>query len=136
MINVEGKEITKPSEIAEHFNDFFAAIGPKLSSLIEDTQHKMRKTSESQSMYLFPCTYFEVVQVINSIQPKHTSGIDEISNLFLKKAAYIIAPYLTYLINLSFNNGSFPSCLKFAKVLPLHKNALFAKVLPSYFAAK
>ena len=46
-LNVEGKEITKPSEIAEHFNDFFAAIGPKLSSLIEDTQHNMWKTSES-----------------------------------------------------------------------------------------
>ena len=92
MINVEGKEITKPSENAEHFNEFFAAIGPNLSSLIEDTQHNMRKTFESQSMYLFPCTYFEVVQVINSIQPKHKSGIDEISNLFLKKAAYIVAP--------------------------------------------
>ena len=72
-------------------------------------------------MYLFNSTICEITDVIERLKPKHTCGIDEISNLFLVKSRYVLAPYLTYLTNLSFCSGMFPQSLKYARVLPLHK---------------
>ena len=75
----------------------------------------------SYSMYLFNSTICEIIDVIERLKPKHTCGIDEISNLFLVKSRYVLALYLTYLTYLSFCSGMFPQSLKFARVLPLHK---------------
>ena len=39
----------------------------------------------------------------------------------LKLSANVIAPTLTDLINISISNGTFPTCLKMAKIFPIHK---------------
>ena len=74
-----------------------------------------------KSIFLFNCSFVEVINTINDLKPKQTCGIDEISNLLMIRSCYVIAPYLTYLCNLSFNSGIFPKNLKLAKILPLHK---------------
>ena len=75
----------------------------------------------SQSMDLFNSTVCEIIDVIERLKPKHTCGIAEISNFFLVKSRYVLAPYLTYLTNLSFCSGLFPQSLKYAPLVPLHK---------------
>ena len=79
-------------------------------------------TSASQSMYFFNCSLIETFNAINSLKPKHSWGIDEISNLLLIKGCFVLAPYLTYLINLSFSKRTFPQALIDAKILPLYKS--------------
>ena len=71
-------------------------------------------------MYLVPATEQDILDIQN-LENKSSSGDDYISNLIIKTASTIIAPYLTYLINKSMNQGVFPDKLKKAKVIPLFK---------------
>ena len=64
----------------------------------------------------------EVFKVLNYLDNKSSSGDDNISNLIVKTSAKVVAPYLSFLINLSFTKGVFPKELCKAKVLPLHKD--------------
>ena len=64
------------------FNDYFASVGTKLASKIDHVGPVIKIENVSQSMYLFNCTICEIIDVIERLKPKHTCGIDEISNLF------------------------------------------------------
>ena len=66
-------------------------------------------------MYLFPATEQEILEVIQNLETKSSSGDDYISNLMIKTASTSIAPYLTWLINKSLNQGVFPDKLKKSK---------------------
>ena len=72
-------------------------------------------------MYLFPTTEQEILEIIQNLENKSSSGDDYISNLIVKSANTVIAPYLTCLINKSMDQGVFPDKLKKAKVIPLFK---------------
>ena len=72
-------------------------------------------------MYLVPATEQEILEIIQNLENKSSSGDDYISNLIIKTACTTIASYLTYLINKSMNQGVFPDTLKKAKVIPLFK---------------
>ena len=72
-------------------------------------------------MYLVPATEQEILEFIQNLENKYSSGDVYMSNLIIKTASTIIAPYLTYLINKSMNQGVFPDKLKKAKVIPLFK---------------
>ena len=50
-----------------------------------------------------------------------SSDIYGISPKILKISSPIISPILCTLFNNSFNEGIFPSKLKYAKIIPLHK---------------
>ncbi len=60
-------------------------------------------------------------KIINSIQPKASSGFDNLSNVMLKKEKKTFAKLITPLINKSIASGEFPEALKKTKVIPVHK---------------
>ena len=62
----------------------------------------------------------EVLEILISFDNKSSSGDDNV-NMIVKKSATVIAPYLELLIKFSLAQGVFPSDLKQAKVIPLHK---------------
>ena len=62
---------------------------------------------------------------------KKSTGPDEIPSYFVKLAAPIISPYVTYFIETSFKLGIFPNSLKVAKVLPLFKKG--SNTIPENF---
>ena len=64
------------------FNDYFASVGTKLASKIDQVGPVIKIEDVSQSMYLFNSTICEIIDVIERLKPKHTCGIDEISNRF------------------------------------------------------
>ena len=68
-------------------------------------------------MFLFPANEQEILEIIQNLEYKSSSGDDYISNLTIKSASTIIAPYLTGLKNKSKNQGVFPDQLKNAKVM-------------------
>ena len=73
-------------------------------------------------MYPYPTDTIEIHQIIENLESKSSSGIDEISKITVKAAGPVISEHLVFLINTSLSEGIFPSSLKLAKVLPLHKN--------------
>ena len=73
-------------------------------------------------MYLEPPVNTEIFDIIMFLNPKKSCGPDGISRIFVHAAASVIAPILTHFFTFSSNDGIFPSCLKIAKVIPIHKS--------------
>ena len=68
-----------------------------------------------------PVTRDEVISVIHNFAPKKNAGHDLISTHLLKEISLLIAEPLSLISNQSLCSGIFPSKLKIAKVIPLHK---------------
>jgi hypothetical protein len=66
-------------------------------------------------------TVYDVGKSISFLKNKRTSGHDGISSIVLKMALPYIVDTLTYIYNLCIKQGTFPSTLKTAKVIPLPK---------------
>ena len=61
------------------------------------------------------------MQIIDGLNPKSSTGVDNISNKLLKSAkTFIVAP-LTIIINQRFQVSKFSDLLKILKVLPIYK---------------
>ena len=72
-------------------------------------------------MYLYKTTAREVGYILNNLDNKSSSGVDDISNILIKLSSDVINTYLLFLINCSFDKDIFPKELTRARVLPLHK---------------
>ena len=75
----------------------------------------------------------EIIDIINKLKPKSSSGVDDLSNKVIKNIQEIIAEPLTIIINQMLNTGIFPDSLKISKVLPLFKkdnDKLFSNYRP------
>ena len=116
---------TKPNlstfEVAEKFNEFFVSIGENIKHSIPSETIEL-PSDVNMSIRMNPVSESEVIDIMNSLPKKSSSGEDEISNILVKTAGSVITKYLTSSINVSFYEGSFPSELKKAKVFPLFKN--------------
>lgn len=109
--------------LCNHFNNHFSSI----NNIIDSPVHGSRfmnyfQHSITDSFVLFDCFPLEIIDVMNNFKNTRSCGDDFISNYILKKIIYSILSPLLHLINLSFMNGHFPSCLKISKVIPLFKS--------------
>jgi len=117
--------ITDPRRIANEFNKFFISIGSTLSDSIQQPQN--RSFEEFLRTPLPPCFKFGlidkkiVLNVIDRMKPKSSSGFDGLSNKLLKCIKYELVDCITIIINQSFTTNIFPDQLKLAKVIPLYK---------------
>ena len=64
------------------------------------------------SMFMAPTDPFEVLNIINSLKNKHSTGHDNISTSFLKDIKGKIVQPLSIIINKSLCEGIFPELLK------------------------
>ena len=92
-------------EIVEKFNEYF-------------------KSDQNCSMHLYPKNTAEIETIIHQLDNKSSSGVDNLSNLIVKATSPVTSGYLAELVNKSFKKGFFPSLLRKAKVIPLHKSGL------------
>ena len=72
-------------------------------------------------MFWVPTTPIEVLKIITDLPNKRSSGYDKIDNLILKELKHQICVPLSLLFNHSLTEGNFPSSMKLAEVVPLHK---------------
>ena len=111
--------------MANHLNDHFANIASKLlASLPSDSRESHEtysKYNAPQSMFFHKVTMFEVLEIIEILKAKQSTGLDEVSNIIIKKVSHVIAQYLTYLINFSFESVQYPEQIKSAKIQPFYK---------------
>lgn len=127
VLQVNGRDVREPKDIANNFNQFFAKTAER--TLNENKQQNNPATNLYilpqqilETLSLYPTTYEEVQKTIDSLKPKTSAGIDEISAKVAKSCKEEIANPLTTIINKSFQQGIFPSKLKTAKVYPKFKN--------------
>jgi len=123
--------VTDKITIANAFSSFFTQVG---SSLMKSTtfinltwksfNHRkyLNTINPGNSRFSFtPVTIKDIIKELKSIKSSKASGIDKIPASILKDTAEELAAPLLFLINRSMQNGTFPSCEKVAKVVPLFK---------------
>jgi hypothetical protein len=122
---VNDEVVTNKKFIADLFNKFFVNIGPNLSKEIPvcntDPLEFINNTNIGRSIYLRETNNDEVEKIIKE-QKSNSAGYDEITAQLLKNTYNLYLTPLVHLVNLSLNQGIFPSELKVARILPLYKS--------------
>ena len=122
---INNEKVRDKNKIANGFNNFFANIGPSLSSEITtDSTNTIRTYMKERIACSFKFNTIsteDVAKICMKLKTKTSTGYDNISTSFLKKILSIIIYPLTLAINQSLCTGVFPNHLKIAKVIPLFK---------------
>jgi len=65
----------------------------------------------------------EILSLSRCLNVTHSAGTDDLDPYLINPVFDLIAKPLTSIISCSFSNGIIPDKLKFAKVIPIHKQA-------------
>ena len=123
-IKVSGASIVDPQQMANKFNDFFVNVGPILAKSIPPAVKpplSFMKGTFPDSMYFLPTNEYEISDIISNLKNNDSKGFDDIPLKLIKNCSSSLSEILAYLNNQSFLEGVFPSSLKTAKVIPVHK---------------
>ena len=86
---INNNKLSDPVLTSNAFIDYFASVGTKLASKINLVEPVIKIKDLSPSIYLFISTICEIIDELERLKPKHTCGIDEVSNVFFKLKAGI-----------------------------------------------
>ena len=106
-LEIDGRLITTPKDIANKFNTFFVSIGENLANLIavpSRTAHDwLRSSCEAvgDQFPFTPVTALEVQDSLVALNSKKATGLDDIQARLLKIAAPAISKSLCFLLNFS-----------------------------------
>ena len=116
--------ITDPFTIANKFNSFFSNIGPQLAQKLPPSEVNPSQFIPDSFDHQFNLTqvHQDKVSTIISKLKNSSAGPDDISAKIIKLSSASIVKALTHTINLSLNEGIFPTELKVAKVVPIFKS--------------
>ena len=112
---VDDLEFFDKKTIAENFNKYFSEIGPKLASKIPYSlisfEHFLH--GDNPSLEEKPITDNELIEALQTLKTKKSSGYDEIfSDVFKHISSSIFEP-LRYIFSLFTEKGFFPDQLEF-----------------------
>ena len=82
---------------------------------------KYMENNSSNSFFLSPTNKNEISSIISCLNPNKFVGPKSIPTKILKLLKDEISSHLFDIYNISFSMGIFPSVLKTAKVIPVHK---------------
>ena len=125
-ISVNGINKYKASEINDKFAEYFLKIGENLAnntpnSVTDISTYLNKIPKNSKSIFLLPCTAFEINKIVSALKPKDSSGYDKITNVLLKDLIEVIVFPLEIIFNQSLKSGIFPEAMKLAEIVPLYK---------------
>ena len=121
---IDGKLCIDSNLLANYLNDYFSSIGKKLVNKLATPQKQFSEFLGSpicNSMFLNPTSVTEIKKIISKMQPKNSTGIDEIPISVVKSSSDYIFFGLCHIFNLSLSQGRFIIDFKKAKVIPVHK---------------
>ena len=119
---INNKITSDGKEIASGLNNNFINIGRSLAQQITSTINPLSCINTNiNSIYIPDILKNEIITVVYSLK-NVSPGYDAMPASILKQCLCTYIDPLTYLINLSFNQGIFPDELKIAKVLPIYKS--------------
>ena len=86
-ISINNNLVNDSLQITNYFNDYFVNIANILVSDLPQTFHSFQTFMQSptlSTLYLYPTSLTEIKKLISNLQPKKSTGIDEISPTILK----------------------------------------------------
>ena len=122
---INGKAVSQPKDIAEHFNDYFTSISKELEKHVPPTKRNFSnylKNPFAKSFFLTPTTPEERFDLIQTLSLNKSTGPNSIPTSVLNKIKNEISIPLSAIINNSFENRIFPNLLKSAQVILVFKN--------------
>ena len=119
-LSTEEAEVSESKEVSEVFSKHFASVANSIFLKIQNTQNPEFGRSVDSSMFLTEANLTEVRGEIERLKLSASHGVDLISDKLLKTFAAIFAPFITDLINHSFDNQEYPIDFKKAIVIPHH----------------
>ena len=124
-LEINGVQTSNKTTISNAFNNFFVNIAGEIKQFLPDSRVNFNANIpySTNSFFLAPITPNSISKVINKFKNK-SCHINEIPVAVLKRVAVVITPLLSILINNCFEEGTYPSILKKARVVPLHKKGL------------
>ena len=114
----QNENINNPEIISNIFNNYFSTIGEKTQEKIKHSHKKYTDylTNENPDMFFLSPTNKEIKFILSSLHVNKSAGPYSIPS----KVNYIsVKP--ADLFNLPFTTGTFPTLLKTAKVITIHK---------------
>ena len=125
--NINDKNVSNRSEIAEQLNKYFSEIGAATAANnVPKTRTKYTDYIQNpslNSMLLEQIDQQHSIDSENKLKHKTRSGHDDISTKLIKKTIQNIILPITHIINISFASGIFPHQMKRAKVSPMYKSS-------------
>ena len=121
---IDDKDVTDANIIANSFNSFYGNITNDLLSNFQDgdDQDPCSYLNQCSSTFSFSRISPDFVfREIAGLDPRKSSGLDNIDGKLFKLAAPVITLPLTHILNLSISTGSIPQAWKMAKVIPIFK---------------
>ena len=121
------------ANIPNHFNNYFLTTVASLTqNLSSDLNYEFlsRIPRNVGSCFFFPSNKYEITSIIKSL-PNKGNSLCEIKPYILSKICEFVAPVLSYVYNLCVSSGKYPTQMKVARVVPIHKSG--SKALPSNF---
>ena len=122
QLNINGKTIVNPKEIATNLNDIFVNIGPStelnIPKSVNINPKIFLKDRQEVNFLIAHISEEEVIGIINALENK-TSGPTSIPIKMLKMIPDLIIIPRCRIINMSFITGVFPEILKIVKVIPV-----------------
>jgi len=133
FIETNGKILTKPKDIADHFNEYFVnkvlrltqGDEPDITRITAPIDKYIMKSNECSFSFQRVTVHY-VHELLTYLPQCYSTGFDNIDNTLLRISADHIATPLCHIFNSSIEQEIFPTQWKSAKVLPLIKN----KALP------
>ena len=86
-------------QITNYFNDYFDNVANNLVSDLPQTSHSFMQSPTLSTLYLYPTSLTEIKKLISNLQPKKSTGIDEIPPTILKSTPDNILIALTHVFN-------------------------------------
>lgn len=120
----EGSSVTGSENISRVLNGYFTNVAENLDKQIPvggRSPLSYMSPSLPQSFFASPSTHLEVERTISSFKIKNSFPGDVPIYIF-KALSEILSPIISELFNESLLCGSFPDCLKIARVIPLFKS--------------
>ena len=126
--------ISDSKKIANIFNDHYSTIGLKVQQKIPNQTGNYRSylsklrqdgkpyiNPDGSSFFLCPTVPAEIAKIIDGLDITKSTGPNGIPVFLMKTFKDFFSYWLSKLVNICFETGSFPDILKTAKVIPLHK---------------
>ena len=129
---VNGNVITNKNCIAEIFNDLFVNVGSNLQSKIPKGKRPFKtnlRKSVVNSFFINPVQESVIKKLIYNPNQNKSLSPCSIPVKILQNHVDILKQPLTYLINLSFQQGIFSEALKTARVTPIFKILIFFLII-------
>ena len=122
---LDTKSTTEPDNMdkskANSFNNFFATVGKKTLEKLNVTETSF--TPSALNGYSFKkTTPSEIGKLIEIMKPNSAAGYDGIPPKIIKDVKTLLSQPLSKLINISFQESTFPTLMKHAIVRPIYKN--------------